>query len=79
VRVRLRSEGFKSGKAAYGVISYAVSRRTREIEIRVALGVKRGDVARLVLAEGFRLLWVGILVGVVTALGVARAMSCSMV
>jgi ABC-type lipoprotein release transport system permease subunit len=59
----------------YGVISYAVSRRTREIGIRVALGAEHGDVTKLVLAEGARLVLLGILVGVATALGVVRAMS----
>jgi len=66
---------FLAAVGLYGVISYAVSRRTHEIGIRMALGAERGDVTKLVLAEGVRLILLGILVGLVTALGVARTMS----
>jgi putative ABC transport system permease protein len=66
---------FLAAVGLYGVVSYAVSRRTHEIGIRMALGAERGDVTKLVQAEGVRLILLGILVGVVTALGVARTMS----
>jgi putative ABC transport system permease protein len=66
---------FLAAVGLYGVVSYAVSRRTHEIGIRMALGAERGDVTKLVQAEGVRLILLGILVGVVIALGVARTMS----
>jgi putative ABC transport system permease protein len=51
----------------YGVTSYAVSRRTREIGIRIALGADHGNVIRLVLRQGLMLATVGVAIGVVIA------------
>ena len=56
----------------YGVIAYSVSRRTREVGIRIALGAERGRVLRMVLRQGSRLTLIGILVGGVAAAGAAR-------
>jgi predicted permease len=56
----------------YGLLSYEVSRRTREIGIRMALGAQEGDVLRLVVKQGFALAVVGAAVGIGVALGVTR-------
>jgi putative ABC transport system permease protein len=56
----------------YGVISYAVSQRTQEIGVRVALGAQRGDLLTLIVGHGARLGALGIAIGLVAALGVTR-------
>jgi len=58
----------------YGVIAYIVAQRTREIGIRMALGARRADVLRMVLAQGMTLAGAGIVIGVAGALGVTRVM-----
>jgi predicted permease len=56
----------------YGLLSYEVARRTREIGIRMALGAQVADVLRLVVRQGFALALVGAAVGIGVALGVTR-------
>lgn len=56
----------------YGVISYSVAQRTKEIGIRMALGGQREDMLRMVLRESGRLVLIGILVGIPVALGATR-------
>jgi putative ABC transport system permease protein len=59
----------------YGVLSYAVTQRTREIGLRVALGAGAGDVTRLVVARGIALTAIGIAIGAAAALAVTRSMT----
>jgi predicted lysophospholipase L1 biosynthesis ABC-type transport system permease subunit len=59
----------------YGVASFAVAQRTREIGICTALGAKRRDVLRLVIGESMRRVGVGLAVGLLAALGLARVLA----
>jgi predicted permease len=56
----------------YGVLSYTVAGRTREIGVRVALGAQRQDVLNLIMKEAMLLVGIGIAVGIPAALGSAR-------
>lgn len=56
----------------YGVISYSVSQRLREIGIRVALGASRRELARLFVAHGFVLALIGVACGLAGAVAVTR-------
>lgn len=56
----------------YGVMTYAITRRTGEIGLRVALGAQRGDVVRMVLFDALRLVGLGVVVGMPVALWSTR-------
>lgn len=58
----------------YGVISYIVSQRTRELGIRLALGANAGDVRKMVLKHGLVLYSVGVSLGLVAAFALTRIM-----
>jgi len=59
----------------YGVLSYMVGQRTREIGVRMALGAQRLDVLRMVLRDGARMTVIGIIIGIAAAIALTRLMS----
>jgi predicted permease len=56
----------------FGVMAYSVSRRTREIGVRVALGAATGDVLRMIVGQGLRTVFIGVAIGIAGALALTR-------
>jgi predicted permease len=63
---------FLSGLGLYGMLSYGVEQRVREIGVRVALGASRGEIVRLIVGKGMMLALVGVAIGVPGAWAVTR-------
>lgn len=59
----------------YGVLANSIARRHRELGVRMAVGARRSDIVRLVLAEGARMLITGVAIGIALALGASRLVS----
>ena len=59
----------------YGVISYSVTRRSKEFGLRMALGAQRKDVLGLVMKQGVLLTLIGVFAGIAAALGLTRMMA----
>jgi len=62
----------------YGLVAYNVTRRTREIGIRMAIGANRGDVIRLVLGRGLRLVVAGVVIGLAMGFGLEQLMNATL-
>jgi ABC-type antimicrobial peptide transport system permease subunit len=63
----------------YGLVSYSVARRTREIGVRIAIGANRADVIRMVLRQGFVLACIGIAVGGALSAVAGKALAAGMI
>ena len=64
-----------AGVGIYGVMSYSVAQRTREIGIRMALGAQTGAVLKLAVGYGMKLVIAGLVIGLIAAFALTRVMS----
>ena len=64
-----------SAVGLYSVMAYVVSQRTREVGIRMALGANRADVMKMITFQGMRLAVIGVAIGLLLSLGLARALT----
>jgi predicted permease len=67
-----------AGIGLYGVISYSINSRTREIGIRMALGAESRDVLRLVIGQGMKITLIGVAIGLIAAFGLTRLIASSL-
>ncbi|HWC20334.1 MAG TPA: ABC transporter permease, partial [Terriglobales bacterium] len=66
---------FIAALGIYGILSYSVNQRTREIGVRIALGALRSGVVRLIIREGMKLAMLGIGVGLLASIAIGRLLS----
>jgi putative ABC transport system permease protein len=64
-----------AGVGIFGVMSFAVTQRTHEVGVRMALGASGSEVVRLIVGQGLRLTSVALLLGLAAALGATRLMA----
>jgi putative ABC transport system permease protein len=64
-----------AGVGIFGVMSFAVTQRTHEVGVRMALGARGGEVLRLIVGQGLRLTGVALVIGLVAASGVTRLLA----
>jgi ABC-type antimicrobial peptide transport system permease subunit len=69
---------FLAAIGLYGVMAFSVSRRTREMGVRMALGARPGDVKRLIVRQGIIQLAIGLTIGLAMAVGVSRLLAVAL-
>ncbi|MEW6234487.1 MAG: ABC transporter permease [Candidatus Omnitrophota bacterium] len=67
-----------SSLGIYGIIAYSVSQRTHEIGVRMALGAQMNDVVRMVVWQGFKLILIGVTIGLAVSFAVTRVLASSL-